>query len=154
MLTNRFQRILGPILCLFLMTAGCAVRRVPPVKYLPLLGEGTDSSMEGILKVALKDKNLLVRRDAVRLLGTIIATPEEQIRSAAALGRALHDKEEEIRLEAVRGLGNIPTEISGPYLSKAMKDKSVLVRVEVVRILEELYNQRSSQTQALPPAGG
>ena len=123
------KKLLVPFLCLLFATAGCAVRRVPPVRYLPLLGESTDRSMEGILSVTLKNKNPLVRRDAVNFLATMVSTPEEQRRSAAALGRALNDKEEDIRLDAVRGLGNIPNEISGPYLNKAMKDKSVRVRV-------------------------
>ena len=101
--------------------------------------------MEGILSVALKDKNPLVRRDAVNLLATMVSTPEEQRRSAAALGRALNDRKEDIRLDAVRGLGNIPNEISGPYLNKAMKDKSVRVRVEVIRVLGDSYSQRTSQ---------
>ncbi|HCR17942.1 MAG TPA: hypothetical protein DIU35_10710 [Candidatus Latescibacteria bacterium] len=147
-------RVILPLVCLVFLAASCAVRRVPPVRYLPLLGESTDSSMEGILSVALKDKNPLVRRDAVNLLATMVSTPEEQRRSAAALGRALNDREEDIRLDAVRGLGNIPNEISGPYLNKAMKDKSVRVRVEVIRVLGNSYNQRASQLRRTTPAEG
>ena len=105
------------------------MRRVPPVKFIPALGQKPDYSMEGILERALHDKNPAVRKDAVRLLGTMINTPEEQRRSAGALGRALDDREEGIRFEAVRALGNIDPTLSGPYLAKAMKDESVRIRV-------------------------
>jgi hypothetical protein len=154
MVIRMFKNLLVPFLCLLFATAGCAIRRIPPVRYLPLLGESTDSSMEGILSVALKDKNPLVRWDAVNLLSTMVSTPEEQKRSAAALGRALNDKVEDIRLDAVRGLENIPNDISGPYLNKAMKDKSVRVRVEVIRVLSDSYSQRASQLRRSTPAGG
>ena len=134
------------------LLAGCAVRRMPPLKYVPIMGQKPDSSMEGILQQALHDKNKLVRQDAVRLLGTMIATPEEQQRSAEALGQALNDREEHIRMEAVRALGNIPVEISGPHLRKAMTDESVRVRIQVVQVLREAYQRQSGQVQSV--AGG
>ncbi len=129
--------------------SGCAVRKLPPIKYVPAVGYKPDYSMEGILHRALGDKNPAVRKDAVRLLGTMINTPEEQRRSAGALGRALNDPEEPIRLEAVRALGNIDPTISGPYLSKALDDKSVRVRVQVVQELREAYRRQSGQLQTL-----
>ena len=137
------------VLVMSLGITGCAVRRVPPVKFVPVLGQKPDYSMEGILKRALHDKNTSVRKDAVRLLGTMINTPEEQERSAAALGRALGDREEDIRFEVVRALGNIDPVISGPYLSKAMDDKSIRVRVQVIQELREAYRRQSGQLQAL-----
>ena len=128
---------------------GCAVRAVPPLKYVPGLGKKPDYSMEGILHRALGDPNPAVRKDAVRLLGTLINSPAEQQRSAEALGRALSDPEEPIRLEAVRALGNIDPNISGPYLSKALNDRSVRVRVQVIQELREAYNRQAGQLQAL-----
>ena len=59
------------------------------MRYVPVLGSSGDNSMEAILAKALDDKNPVVRLDAVRLLGQMNATPQEQRRSAAALGRAL-----------------------------------------------------------------
>lgn len=137
------------VLLLVVVFSGCAVRRVPPVKYLPGLGEKPNYSMEAILQQALKDKNPAVRKDAVRLLGTMINTPAEQQRSAQALGQALSDKDESIRLEAVRALGNINPDISGRYLSKALKDESVRVRVQVVQELRDAYRRQSGQLQAV-----
>jgi len=128
---------------------GCFVRRVPPVKFIPAVGQKPDYSMEGILQGALQDRNPSVRKDAVRLLGTMINTPDEQRRSAAALGRALDDSEEDIRFEVVKALGNIDPAISGRYLSKAMKDKSIRVRVQVIQELQEAYRRQSGQLQAL-----
>lgn len=132
---------------------GCAVRRMAPLKYIPVMGQELDASMEGILEQALHDKNKLVRQDAVRLLGTMIATPEEQRRSAAALGEALDDSEEGIRMEAVRALGNIPVDISGPYLREAMTDRSVRVRIQVVQVLREAYQRQSGQLESVAGAG-
>ncbi len=148
----RTKQIQWPILILVTLfmsvSTGCFVRRVPPVRYIPLLGKKTDYSMEAILKRALEDNNPAVRRDAVRLLGTMIGSPEEQRRSAVGLSRALNDEEEDIRLEAVKSLGNISPEISGPYLSRALKDESVRVRIQVVQELREAYQRQSSQIQA------
>ncbi len=79
----------------------------------------------------------------------MINSPEEQRRSAAALGRALSDREEDIRYEAVRALGNIDPTLSGPYLSKAMKDESVRVRVQVIQELRDAYRRQSGQLQAV-----
>jgi HEAT repeat protein len=133
--------------------AGCAVRQSAPLKFIPGVGEQPDYSMESILQVALKDKNPAVRKDAVRLLGTMINTPEEQRRSAVALGQALKDKDEGIRLEAVRALGNIDPKFSGMFLAKALKDESVRVRVQVVQELRDAYRRQSEQIQAVgqPP---
>jgi hypothetical protein len=129
--------------------SGCAIRSVPPIKYVPGLGYKPDYSMEGILHRALGDHNPAVRKDVVRLLGTMINTPGEQRRSAEALGRALDDKEEPIRMEAVRALGNIDSNISGPYLSKALNDKSVRVRVQVIQELRDAYRRQSGQVETL-----
>ena len=146
----RYQVVVLSVFALFLGSFwGCAVRKLPPIKYVPVVGYQPDYSMEGILQRALGDKNPAVRKDAVRLLGTMINSPEEQRRSAGALGRALKDPEEPIRLEAVRALGNIDPLISGPYLSKALDDKSVRVRVQVVQELREAYRRQSGQLQTL-----
>lgn len=146
-----FRHILVCVVLLFVVggLTGCAVRSVPPIKYIPALGKKPDYSMEGILHKALGDQNPAVRKDAVRLLGTLINSPEEQRRSAGALGRALDDPEEPIRLEAVRALGNIDPNISGPYLSKALKDRSVRVRVQVIQELRDAYARQAGQLQAL-----
>jgi len=105
--------------------------------------------MEAILRQALDDNNPVVRRDAVRLLGTMTNTPEEQRRSADALRRALRDEEEDIRIEAVKALGNIAPDISGPYLMKALKDESVRVRIQVVQVLRDAQQRQAGQVQAV-----
>ena len=146
---NALHRLAGLAICLLLIANGCAVRRIPPVKYVPFLGKKPDASMEAILGEALKDRNPIVRRDAVRLLGTMTATPKEQRKSTEALGRALQDQEEDIRLEAVKALGNFPPEMSGPHLRRALKDESVRVRIQVVQVLKDTYQRQSTQLQAV-----
>jgi HEAT repeat protein len=105
--------------------------------------------MEAILEHALNDKNPVVRLDAVRLLGTMNATREEQRKSSAVLGRALNDKDETTRLEVVRALGNYAPDIAGPYLMKAMHDESVRIRIQVVMVLRRSYETLSAQTDAV-----
>jgi len=108
--------------------------------------------MEAILERALKDKNPIIRMDAVRLLATMHSTPDQQKRSAAVLGRALDDKDENTRLEVVRGLANFSPDIAGPYLMKAMHDESIRIRLQVVMVLRLSHETLSAQTQAV--AGG
>ncbi len=105
--------------------------------------------MEAILERALTDKNPVVRLDAVRLLGTMHATPEEQRRSASALGRALKDKDENTRLEVVKALANFSPDIAGPYLMQAMKDESIRIRLQVVMVLRRSYEKANAQVQAV-----
>ena len=111
------------------VVTGCAIRRAPPVRYVPLLGAKKDTSMEAVLERALEDKNPIVRLDAVRLLGTM-TDPELQERAASALGRALKDPDENTRFEAVKSLSNFSADIAGPYLMKAMDDDSVRIRIQ------------------------
>ena len=67
------------VLALSFSLTGCFVRRVAPVKFIPTVGQKPDYSMEGILKRALHDKNPSVRKDAVRLLGTMINTQKNNV---------------------------------------------------------------------------
>lgn len=153
---SRTWTILGiSLVCLLLIFSGggCGVRRASPIRYIPGLGDRPDYSMEGILRKALEDKNPVVRRDAVRLLGTMTKTPEIQQRSAKGLGKALRDKEEDIRLESVRSLANISPGISGPYLREALNDKSVRVRIQVIQVLREVYQRQDNQIQGLADGG-
>ena len=130
------------------VVTGCAIRRAPPVRYVPLLGAKKDTSMEAVLERALEDKNPIVRLDAVRLLGTM-TDPELQERAASALGRALKDPDENTRFEAVKSLSNFSADIAGPYLMKAMDDDSVRIRIQVVQVLRQLYQSQTSQVQAV-----
>ncbi len=151
-LTDTWVRSFGQCLLVSVLLFGmsaCAVRRVPPIRYIPGLGSSGGHSMDAILARALKDKNPVVRLDAVRLLGTMNATPAEQRKSAAALGRALDDKDENLRLEAVRVLANFRSDIAGPYLMKAMHDESIRIRLQVVIVLRRSYETTSDQTQAV-----
>ena len=151
---SEFAKVFLILVLLMLGGTGCAVRRVPPIRYIPLLGAKSDASMEGILREALGDKNPLVRRDAVRLLGEMTASPAEQRRTAEALGKALEDKEEHIRIEAVRAFGKMTPDISVPYLRKALKDKSVRVRIQVIDVLRDAYERQSGQSGAVEQQEG
>jgi vesicle coat complex subunit len=135
------------VLVIALLTQSCFVRRIPPIRYIPHLGSKGDVSMEGILRDALHDKDSRVRRDAVKVLGSMTRTPNEQKRAAKSLGEALRDEDPMLRLEAVIALGNFTAKISGPHLKKALKDENVMVRMEVVRVLRAIYESSSTQVQ-------
>lgn len=145
--TTWFGALAPALLALALLAQGCAIRRVPPIRYIPFVGSKPDNSMEAILKEALQDEDSRVRRDAVQVLGTMTRTPEESRKAARSLGEALDDEDEMLRLEAVIALGNFPAEIAGPYLKEALDDESVLVRMEVVNVLRSLYESSASQVQ-------
>lgn len=107
--------------------------------------------MEAILERALKDDDPFVRRDAVRLLGTMTHSPEAQRRSAAALGQALKDPDDATRLEAVASLANFEADIAGPCLMKALNDKNVQVRIQVIGVLRKLYEDQITQVEGVAP---
>ena len=112
---------------------------------IPFIGkkkqdEGVHS--EEVLKQALQDKNPMVRKDAVHVLGEMIDTPEHQMRSARVLAIALKDRDEEIRLEAVKTLGNIDPVYSNRYLKEALSDRSIKVRMLVVQIIGQMNEKR------------
>ena len=62
---SRFRTVVLLLIVSVVLT-GCFVRLVPPVKFIPALGQKPDNSMESILERA--------RKDAVRLLGTLKAS--------------------------------------------------------------------------------
>ncbi len=103
-------------------------------------GEGVHT--EEVLKQALQDKNPMVRKDAVRVLGEMIDTPENQMRSARVLSIALKDRDEEIRLEAVKTLGAIEQAYSNRYLKDALNDRSVKVRMLVMQVIRQMNEKR------------
>jgi len=135
------------VFVLSLVAQGCVIRRIPPIRYIPFLGSKPDYSMEAILRDALNDKDSRVRRDAVKVLGTMTRSPEEQRRAARSLGEALGDKDAMLRLEAVISLANFPADVAGPYLKRALGDDNVMVRMEVVRVLRKIYESSASQIQ-------
>ena len=86
---------------------------------------------------ALKDKNILVRRNAVWALGKI-----GDIRAVNPLLNALRDKEWSVRVSAAEALGMIETnQAVGP-----LKDKNILVRRNDVWASGEI-----GDTQAVKP---
>lgn len=116
---------------------------------IPFLGKKGPKGMDAdeVLMQALQDKNPMVRRDAVRLLGEMIDTPENQMKSARALGIALKDRDEEIRLEAVKTLGNIDPLYSNRYLKEALNDRSIKVRMLVVQVMKQMNERRIAEAK-------
>ena len=65
----------------------------------------------------------------------------------SALGRALKDPDETTRFEVVKSLSNFSADTAGPYLMKAMNDESVRIRIQVVQVLRQLYQDQANQIQ-------
>jgi HEAT repeat protein len=119
---------------------------------IPFLGKkdkGEGVHTEEVLKRALQDKNPMVRKDAVHVLGEMIDTPENQMRSARVLAIALKDRDEEIRLEAVKTLGAIAPAYSNRYLKDALNDRSIKVRMLVVQIIAQMNEKRIADAKQM-----
>jgi HEAT repeat protein len=129
-------------LVLSLTFAGCS--KIP---FIGKKGGQEGVASDEVLVQALQDKNPIVRRDAVRLLGEMIDTPENQAKSARALSVALKDRDEEIRLEAVKTLGNIDPVYSNRYLKEALNDRSIKVRVLVIQVMKQQNEKRIAEAK-------
>ncbi|MBI2950660.1 HEAT repeat domain-containing protein [bacterium] len=129
-------------LVLSLAFAGCS--KIP---FIGKKGGQEGVASDEVLVQALQDKNPVVRRDAVRLLGEMIDTPENQAKSARALAVALKDRDEEIRLEAVKTLGNIDPIYSNRYLKEALSDRSIKVRVLVIQVMKQQNEKRITEAK-------
>ncbi len=129
-------------LVLSLAFAGCG--KIP---FIGKKGGQEGMATDEVLVQALQDKNPVVRRDAVRLLGEMIDTPENQVKSARALAVALKDRDEEIRLEAVKTLGAIDPIYSNRYLKEALNDRSIKVRVLVIQVMKQQNEKRITEAK-------
>ena len=106
--------LLGSIL--LLGASGCGLRTIPPIRYLPILGKEKDITTSHVLARALKDRDLAVRAQAVKLLDILSQSTNKKIKKAAAqvLGIAAKDSDPGIRLQAIETLGKsrIPGSLS------------------------------------------
>lgn len=126
---------------------GCGLRTVPPVKYMPLLGKEKKITTTAVLARALKDKDLNVRAQTVRLLEILSQSSDKKVKKAVArvLGTAIKDRDPGIRLQAVEVLGKMEDQFANKYLLSALRDPNPFVREKV---LETLVARESA-----PPAG-
>ncbi len=87
---------------------------------------------------ALHDEEVLVRREAVRMLG--------DTKSEAALSTltgALGDEDYSVRREAVKALGKIGAEKAVELLTKAFEDENRAVRLEAAEALAQVESEKA-----------
>ena len=102
-----------------------------------------DITTTQVLSKALKDRDLSVRAQAVKLLGTLSQSTDKKIKKAAAkiLGIAARDNDPGIRLQAIESLGKMEEKYGNKYLLAALKDPNPFVRERVLQVLNERQAQ-------------
>ena len=128
---------------LLLGASGCGLRTIPPIRYVPIIGKEKDITTTQVLSKALKDRDLGVRAQAVKLLGILSQSSDKKIKKAAAkiLGVAARDSDPGIRLQAIESLGKMEEKYGNKYLLAALKDPNPFVRERVQQVLNERQAQ-------------
>ena len=128
---------------LLLGATGCGLRTIPPIRYVPIIGKEKDITTTQVLSKALKDRDLDVRAQAVKLLGILSQSSDKKIKKAAAkiLGIAARDSDPGIRLQAIESLGKMEEKYGNKYLLAALKDPNPFVRERVLQVLNERQAQ-------------
>ena len=128
---------------LLLGASGCGLRTIPPIRYVPIIGKEKDITTTQVLAKALKDRDLGVRAQAVKLLGILSQSSDNKIKKAAAkiLGVAARDSDPGIRLQAIESLGRMEEKYGNKYLLAALKDPNPFVRERVLQVLNERQAQ-------------
>ena len=128
---------------LLLGASGCGLRTIPPIRYVPIIGKEKDITTTQVLSKALKDRDLVVRAQAVKLLGILSQSSDKKIKKAAAkiLGIAARDSDPGIRLQAIESLGKMEEKYGNKYLLAALKDPNPFVRERVLQVLNERQAQ-------------
>jgi len=119
------------------------LRTIPPIRYVPIIGKEKDITTTQVLSKALKDRDLGVRAQAVKLLGILSQSSDNKIKKAAAkiLGVAARDSDPGIRLQAIESLGRMEEKYGNKYLLAALKDPNPFVRERVLQVLNERQAQ-------------
>ena len=128
---------------LLLGASGCGLRTIPPIRYVPIIGKEKDITATHVVSNALKDRDLGVRAQAVKLLGILSQNSDKKIKKAAAkiLGIAARDSDPGIRLQAIESLGKMEEKYGNKYLLAALKDPNPFVRERVLQVLNERQAQ-------------
>ena len=129
---------------LFLIVTSCGMQQLPPLKYVPKLGQDGSISTVDVLAQALNDQDVLVRAKAIQLLGSLYqdSTQQEKIHISRILGKASQDPDPAIRLQAIEILGTFEAQYSNQYLQKALNDSNLIVRERVMKVLGDRHKKK------------
>ncbi len=125
------------------ITAGCGLRTVPPVRYIPILGKEKEVKTTQLLSRALQDRDIAVRAHAVKLLDVLSQSNDDKLKKQVArvLGMASKDSDPGIRLQAIETLGKMEALFGNKYLHAALRDPNPFVRERVMQVLNERQAQ-------------
>ena len=140
------------LVVLLLVTTGCGMRSIRPIRYVPLLGKEPTTTTTDVLVRALRDQDVTVRAQAVELLGLLAQTLDNSTkrRVAAVLGMALLDRDPGLRLQVVECLGAMEATYTNKYLIGALKDPNPFVRAKVLVVIGD-RERREAEPPAQPP---
>ena len=126
--------LLGVLVC---MGTGCALRTVPPIRFLPILGKEKTIETTDVLLRLLKDRDRAVRAGAVDLLGDLGQAGDKKLKKEVArvLGLAMKDRDPGLRVQVVQKLGAMEAMYANKYLFSALKDPHPFVRTEVLTVI-------------------
>jgi len=129
-----FATLVGGVIWL---TAGCSLRTVPPIRFVPLLGAEKTIDTTDLLMRALKDRDRAVRAEAVDLLGVLGQSGDNSTKKKVAqiLGMAMKDRDPGLRVQIVQKLGEMEARYANRYLINALKDPHPFVRAEVITVI-------------------
>ena len=128
---------------LLLGASGCGLRTIPPIRYVPIIGKEKDITTTQVLSKALKDRDLDVRAQAVKLLGILSQSSDKNVKKATAqvLGIAARDNDPGLRLQAIEILGKMDEKYGNKHLLTALRDPNPFVRERVLQVLNERQAQ-------------
>ncbi len=147
----------GLCLLLALTAAGCGLRTIPPIRYVPIFGKQPEVKTTDVLVRALHDRDVGVRAEAVELLGLLATAPNDGTRKEVAtiLGWVLSDRDPGLRLQAVEELGRMEPKFANKHLNRALRDPNPYVRQKVLDVLDAREKLRlqppPATTQAAAP---
>ena len=134
----------GLCVLLALVTVGCGLRTIPPIRYVPIFGKEKEVTTTEVLVRALHDKDVSVRAEAIELLGLLATAPDDGLRKevASVLGWALSDIDPGLRLQAVEELGRMDPKFANKHLNRALRDDNPFVRGMVLQVLDAREKKR------------
>ena len=128
----------------------CALRTVPPVKFLPLLGSEKKIATTEVLARALRDRDVAVRAQAIELLGVLSQSESDNVKKEVArvFGAAIKDRDPGIRLQVIEKLGRMEEKYGNKFLYAAVRDPNPFVREKVLSVLANREQDRLAQEAA------
>ena len=149
---NRLGFITAKIVLLlsWLAFGSCGFRTLPPIKYVPLLGAEKNIATSEVLVRALKDRDVVVRAQAVELLELLSQSDRDNVKKKVAkvFGDALKDHDPGIRLQVIEKLGKMEAKYGYKYLLAAVQDPNPFVREKVLSVLTNREEDRLAKEAA------